>query len=78
MNKVKDIHNSNLYGIIVETGCSTAVTSKLMEVSGASNTIYYSLQPYSKNYEKSRYGTFPRSVSKDFISFEWDKDNYRV
>ena len=68
MNKVKDIHNSNLYGIIVETGCSTAVTSKLMEVSGASNTIYYSLQPYSKNYEKSRYGTFPRSVSKDFIS----------
>lgn len=67
MSKVQEIHGSNLYGIIVETGCSTATSSKLMDISGASRTVYYALQPYSKVFEEKRYGNFPRSVSKEFI-----------
>ncbi len=68
MNKVQDIHNSRLYGIFVETGCSTALSSRLMDESGASNTVYYSLQPYSKQFEHKRYGEFVRSVSNLFVT----------
>lgn len=67
MNKVQDIHNSPLYGIFVETGCSTALSSRLMDESGASKTVYYSLQPYSKQFEHKRYGEFTRSVSNLFV-----------
>jgi nicotinic acid mononucleotide adenylyltransferase len=67
MSKVNEIHKSNLYGVIVETGISTATSKKLEDVAGASKSIYYSLQPYSKKFEEKRYGSFKRSVSKEFI-----------
>lgn len=75
MNKVSEIHQSGLYGVIVETGCSTAVSSKLMNISGASKTVYYALQPYSKIFEEKRYGNFPRSVSKEFIEAVLNKES---
>ena len=75
MSKVKEIHDSNLYGVVIETGCSTATSSKLMDIAGASKTIFYSLQPYSKVYEEQRYGSFPRSVSKEFINSVLDTES---
>lgn len=72
--KVNDIHSSELYGIIVETGCSTAVSSKLMDEAGASKTVYFASQPYSKEYESELYGEFKRSVSKEFIEAVLNKE----
>ncbi len=77
MSKVLEIHGSELYGIIVETGCSTSTSSKLMDVAGASKTIFYSLQPYSKVYEEQRYGHFSRSVSKEFIESVLNTESYQ-
>ena len=68
MNKIQEIHNSDLYGIIVETGCGVALTSALMSEAGASKTVYHSSQPYSKDYEKEKYGDFSRSVSVEFVT----------
>jgi nicotinic acid mononucleotide adenylyltransferase len=67
MNKVSEIHKSNLYGVVIETGCSTSVSSKLERVAGASKTVKYSFQPYSKKAEEKFYGKFERSVSKEFV-----------
>ena len=67
MSKIQDIHDSYLYGIVVETGASCAISSRLMNIAGANKTIYFAKQPYSKEYEESCYGKFPRSVSKEFI-----------
>lgn len=68
MHKVEEIHKSKLFGVIVETGCGAAITSELMSVSGASNTIYSSSIPYSKECEHRKYGNdFGRSVSAAFI-----------
>lgn len=68
MHKVEEIHKSKLFGVIIETGCGAAITSGLMSVSGASNTIYSSFIPYSKECEHRLYGDeFGRSVSAAFI-----------
>ena len=67
MNKVKEIHESHLYGSVIETGSSTATIHKLLDVAGASKTIFRAEQPYSKLYEEELYGKFTRSVSKEFI-----------
>lgn len=66
-NKVQEIHNSNLYGIFIETGCGAALANKLYAEPGSSKTVYYSMQPYSKEYEHQRYGDFNRSVSNLFV-----------
>jgi len=65
---VREIHNSKLFGIIVETGCGTACSSLLLNEPGASKTVYYALQPYNKEFEHKRYGQFDRSVSKEFCA----------
>jgi len=67
MNKVTEIHKSDLYGIVIETGCSTATSRKLMDINGASKTVLFGFQPYSKELEEAIYGDFPRSVSMEFI-----------
>jgi nicotinic acid mononucleotide adenylyltransferase len=71
---VEQIHKSNLYGIVVETGCSTALTSKLMDVTGASNTVYLAKQPYSKQYQEHVYGQMNRSVSREFAELAIQKE----
>lgn len=67
--KIKDIHESDLFGFIIETGCGCTITNQLMSISGASKTIAYSKQPYSKEYEKDKYGKheYNRSVSYEFM-----------
>lgn len=66
--KIKSIHNSKLYGTIFEVGCGTAISSKLLNVDGASKTIYEVKIPYSKESQEEYYkGEDIRSVSKEFI-----------
>lgn len=67
MNKIVEIHQSNLFGVIVEAGCGTSVISALMSQPGASKTVHYGLQPYSKEISHQLYGEFKRNVSKEFI-----------
>ena len=67
MKDIQEIHNSNLFGVIVETGCSATIASTLMNVAGSSKTIYRCEQPYSKEYQESLYGSFKRSVSREWI-----------
>ena len=69
--KIKEIHNSDLYGIIVE---NTNIGAELLKVSGASDTIYYTKIPYSKLYQKKEYGDFYRSISKEYINKVLDKE----
>ena len=77
MSKISEIHGSNLFGKIIETGCSVPVAYKLGLVAGASKTILYTQQPYNKEYESELYGEFPRSVSKEFIKSVLDKEGER-
>jgi len=67
MKNIQEIHNSNLYGTIIESGCSATIASTLMNEPGSSKTVYRSEQPYSKDYQESLYGEFKRSVSKEWI-----------
>lgn len=67
MKNIKEIHNSNLYGTIIEAGCSATIASTLMNEPGSSKTVYRAEQPYSKEYQESLYGKFKRSVSKEWI-----------
>lgn len=76
MKEIQDIHDSFLYGIIVEAGCGVTSTEKLMSVAGANKTVYYSLAPYSKEYSNERYGyDYERSVSIEFIKACLDKES---
>jgi nicotinic acid mononucleotide adenylyltransferase len=73
-NKIKELHDSNAYGVLIETGCGLAVSNALLEVSGASNTIFFAECPYSKVFQDKKYGeTKHRAVSKEnidrFISY---------
>lgn len=62
--KIKELHESQNLGILVETGCGLAVSNALLEVSGASKTVYFAECPYSKEYQKWKYGEFEgRAVS---------------
>jgi len=67
MSKIQEIHNSTLFGITIEAGCSATIASTLMNVAGSSKTIYRAEQPYNKDYQESLYGSFKRSVSKEWI-----------
>jgi len=54
-NLIEKIHKSNIFGIFIETGAGVPITANLLSVSGASNTIYMSECPYSKEYFYSTY-----------------------
>jgi hypothetical protein len=67
--KIKAIHASSLFGSIIESGCGACIANALYKVEDASHTIYYTSQPYSKEYQETLYqstkGT--RSVSPQFV-----------
>ena len=73
-DNIRIIHDSDYYGSIIEIGCAAPLANSLLEVSGASKTIYKSEQPYSKELQEERYGKFKRSVSKDFIDNVLNKE----
>lgn len=64
---IKEIHESNLFGVVIEAGCSATIASTLMDVAGSSKTVYRAEQPYSKEYQETLYGEFKRSVSREWI-----------
>jgi len=67
--QIQEIHDSNLFGVIVEAGAGACIASALYNVPGASNTIYFSEQPYNKFEQKHRkyLPEGARSVSSSFI-----------
>jgi hypothetical protein len=69
-DKIKAIHNSHLFGNIIECGCGACVSTALYEVEGASKTIYCSLQPYNKQIQSTLYEGIEkyRSVSYEFVN----------
>ena len=70
---VKEIHNSSLFGVIVECGNGCSITNALMSVDGASTTIFESKQPYNKEIQIKNYGeSWKRSVSREFIQIVLD------
>lgn len=68
-NNIRDIHNSDAYGVVVESGCGVALSNALMRVPGASNTIFVVESPYSKEFQNNKYSTkeYPRAVSIDVV-----------
>jgi nicotinic acid mononucleotide adenylyltransferase len=67
-NIIKEIHDSNIFGCFIELGCGVPVASALLNVSGASQTVFMSESPYSKHYADSKYrnGEF-RAVSAENV-----------
>jgi hypothetical protein len=66
---IKDVHASDIYGVFIETGPFVAPT--LLNVSGASKTIYFSECPYSKQYAETKYGINLdkiRAVSYEYVN----------
>ncbi|GIW22369.1 MAG: hypothetical protein KatS3mg068_1376 [Candidatus Sericytochromatia bacterium] len=69
-NIVEKIHKSDIFGIFIENGAGLPVSSKLLDLDGASNTIYFSELPYSKDYSYKKYNIdlSIRSVSAEYLS----------
>lgn len=66
---IKEIHESDVYGFIIESGCAATLANTLMSEPNSSNTIHFAKQPYSKEYEESQYEKkWERSVSKKYTS----------
>lgn len=67
--QIQEIHDSNLFGVIVETGAGACIANTLYNVPGASKTIYFSEQPYNKIYQRSQkyLPDNARSISITFI-----------
>lgn len=69
LRSIKEIHDSDIYGVFVECGCAAALANALMTYEGSSKTVYYSNQPYSKIVQEQLYpaaGNYSRSVSFEF------------
>lgn len=60
---IKQIHDSDIYGFFIETGCGVALTNKLMSIAGASKTIFMAECPYNKDMMQTKYGKTDRAVS---------------
>lgn len=74
--KIKEIHDSYAFGILVETGCGLPVSNALLEVAGASGTVFYSECPYSKEYQSQKFkNQGSRAVSmetvRSFLSYHF-------
>ena len=72
IKQIKKIHNSDLFGIFIETGCAMAVTNSLMNVAGSSKTVYVAETPYSSEYQHAKYGKAKRSVSLEQLDLIFD------
>jgi len=67
---IEQIHKSDIFGVFIENGAGLPVSSSLLSVQGASNTIYFSELPYNKKYSYKKYNVDNsiRSVSPEFLS----------
>jgi nicotinic acid mononucleotide adenylyltransferase len=65
---IREIHESDTYGVILETGCGVPVASNLLSVPGASATVYMSECPYAREYCHDTYGNKGyRAVSQHYV-----------
>lgn len=73
-NIIENIHSTDLYGTFIECGAGNEISNILLNVPGASNTVFKCVQPYSKEFQKEEYGDFDRSVSKEFCNAVIEKE----
>lgn len=65
---ITEIHESDIFGVFVEMGCGVALSNALMEVSGATKTVYVTEAPYSREYQHENYhNEGMRAVSKESV-----------
>src|SRR4051812_34885083 len=72
--QIEQLHKSDIFGIFIEIGCGVPVAAAMLGVSGASNTIFMSESPYSRDYYKYAYNLDPesemyRSVSPQYLKY---------
>lgn len=66
--KILGVHDSQLFGIVCETGCGQPLANLLFSQPGASKTIYFTESPYSKHYQDEIFGKDDhRSVSYEKV-----------
>lgn len=66
---VESIHVSDIYGSFIEMGCGVAVANALMNIAGATDTVYMTESPYAREYQHGTYGNEGlRAVSKECVS----------
>ena len=68
----QQIHESDIFGTIIEIGAGNPVSYQLFEVAGASKTVFTALSPYNKKVQSELFfegkeKDMPRSVSKEFV-----------
>lgn len=66
--QIREIHTSDMYGVFVELGVGHPLAQLLYEVPGASQTIEYSISPYSKEMQEQMFHLKGRSVSKEGVN----------
>jgi len=67
---IQKIHNTDIFGIFIENGCGVPVANAILNISGASKTVYFTECPYNKDYVILKYGNHNfRSVSSEYVSF---------
>jgi nicotinic acid mononucleotide adenylyltransferase len=67
---IEKIHKSNFYGRFIEIGAGLPISTRLLSVAGASNTVDYTLSPYSKESCIKFFGdSKQRSVSREHIDY---------
>ncbi len=71
MGKIKEIHDSDMFGVFVEIGAGTVISNNLFKVAGASNTVFMTESPYNKEFQELKYnntdGGKIRSVSFESV-----------
>lgn len=70
---IREIHSSDAFGVFIELGCGNPVAHELCKIAGASNTIYFAENPYSKEFSKDKYKITERAVSAETILHIYQK-----
>lgn len=73
--QIQRIHESDMFGIFIEMGLGNPVSSKLCEVSGASNTIFCAENPYNDKYSRKLFGIEGRIVSPEAVHRVMNSDH---
>lgn len=75
---IKDIHNSDLFGIFIEMGLGNPVSSKLCEIPGASKTVFYAENPYNDSFSRKLYDIPNRIVSLEAVHRIINSERVRI
>ncbi len=65
---IEEIHNSEAFGIFLETGAGLPVTQALSAHPGVERTVYFAESPLSNRYSREKYGPSPnRAASRSAV-----------